>query len=48
MGLLAALCLGRRGGTATVIEGSKSFAEVDAGIRLTPSSTRILAGLAVL
>ena len=47
-GLSAALCLARRGGTVTVLERSKSFAEVGAGIQLAPNATRILARLGVL
>jgi len=41
-GLSAALCLARRGGAVTVLERSKSFAEVGAGIQLAPNATRIL------
>ncbi len=33
---------GRRGGTVTASEGSKSFAEAGAGVPPAPSSTRIL------
>ncbi len=47
-GLSAALCLARRGGTVTVLERSKSFAEVGAGIQLAPNATRILERLGVL
>ena len=47
-GLAAALCLARRGGTVTVLERSKSFAEVGAGIQLAPNATRILQRLGVL
>jgi 3-hydroxybenzoate 6-monooxygenase len=47
-GLSAALCLRRRGGAVTVLERSKSFAEVGAGIQLAPNATRILARLGVL
>ena len=41
-GLGAALSLARRGGTVTVVERSKSFAEVGAGIQLAPNAIRIL------
>ena len=47
-GLSAALCLARRGATVTVLERSKSFAEVGAGIQLAPNATRILERLGVL
>jgi 3-hydroxybenzoate 6-monooxygenase len=47
-GLSAALCLARRRGTVTVLERSKSFAEVGAGIQLAPNATRILQRLGVL
>jgi salicylate hydroxylase len=47
-GLSAALCLARRGGMVTVLERSKSFAEVGAGIQLAPNATRILERLGVL
>ncbi|MGA8456969.1 MAG: FAD-dependent oxidoreductase [Streptosporangiaceae bacterium] len=47
-GLSAALCLARRGGAVTVLERSKSFAEVGAGIQLAPNATRILQRLGVL
>jgi salicylate hydroxylase len=47
-GLSAALCLARRGGAVTVLERSKSFAEVGAGIQLAPNATRILERLGVL
>ena len=47
-GLSAALCLARRGATVTVLERSKSFAEVGAGIQLAPNATRILQRLGVL
>jgi 2-polyprenyl-6-methoxyphenol hydroxylase-like FAD-dependent oxidoreductase len=47
-GLSAALCLARRGGAVTVLERSKSFAEVGAGIQLAPNATRILDRLGVL
>ncbi len=47
-GLSAALSLARRGGTVTVLERSKSFAEVGAGIQLAPNATRILGQLGVL
>ena len=47
-GLSAALCLASRGGTVTLLERSKSFAEVGAGIQLAPNATRILQRLGVL
>jgi 3-hydroxybenzoate 6-monooxygenase len=47
-GLSAALCLALRGGAVTLVERSKSFAEVGAGIQLAPNATRILAKLGVL
>src|ERR1700733_1484538 len=47
-GLSAALSLARRGGAVTVLERSKSFAEVGAGIQLAPNATRILQRLGVL
>jgi salicylate hydroxylase len=47
-GLSAALCLARRGGAVSVLERSKSFAEVGAGIQLAPNATRILGRLGVL
>jgi 3-hydroxybenzoate 6-monooxygenase len=47
-GLSAALCITRRGGAVTVLERSKSFAEVGAGIQLAPNATRILQRLGVL
>ncbi len=47
-GLSAALCLALRGGAVTLVERSKSFAEVGAGIQLAPNATRILARLGVL
>ena len=47
-GLSAALCITRRGGSVTVLERSKSFAEVGAGIQLAPNATRILQQLGVL
>jgi 3-hydroxybenzoate 6-monooxygenase len=47
-GLAAALSLALRGGTVTLVERSKSFAEVGAGIQLAPNATRILDRLGVL
>src|SRR6266571_4259284 len=47
-GLAAALCLALRGGAVTLVERSKSFAEVGAGIQLAPNATRILHRLGVL
>jgi salicylate hydroxylase len=47
-GLSAALCLALRGGTVTLVERSKSFAEVGAGIQLAPNATRILDRIGVL
>jgi 3-hydroxybenzoate 6-monooxygenase len=47
-GLSAALCLALRGGAVTLVERSKSFAEVGAGIQLAPNATRILDRLGVL
>ena len=47
-GLCAALCIARQGGTVNVLERSKSFAEVGAGIQLAPNATRILQRLGVL
>jgi 3-hydroxybenzoate 6-monooxygenase len=47
-GLSAALCLALRGGTVTLAERSKSFADVGAGIQLAPNATRILRRLGVL
>jgi salicylate hydroxylase len=47
-GLSAALCLALRGGSVTLVERSKSFAEVGAGIQLAPNATRILRRLGVL
>jgi 3-hydroxybenzoate 6-monooxygenase len=47
-GLSAALCLARQGGIVTVLERSKGFAEVGAGIQLAPNATRILERLGVL
>src|ERR1700733_14696462 len=47
-GLSAALCIARQGGTVNVLERSKSFAEVGAGIQLAPNATRILQRLGVL
>src|ERR1700733_14870495 len=47
-GLSAALCLARRGADVTVLERSKSFAEVGAGIQLAPNAIRILRELGVL
>jgi salicylate hydroxylase len=45
---LAALSLARRGADVTVLERSKSFAEVGAGIQLAPNAIRILDQLDVL
>ena len=47
-GLSAALSLARRGADVTVLERSKSFAEVGAGIQLAPNAIRILEQLDVL
>ena len=47
-GLSAALSLAHRGGAVTVLERSKSFAEVGAGIQLAPNATRVLERLGVL
>jgi 2-polyprenyl-6-methoxyphenol hydroxylase-like FAD-dependent oxidoreductase len=47
-GLSAALCLALRGGAVTLVERSKSFAEVGAGIQLAPNATRVLRKLGVL
>jgi 2-polyprenyl-6-methoxyphenol hydroxylase-like FAD-dependent oxidoreductase len=47
-GLSAALSLARRGGIVSVLERSKSFAEVGAGIQLAPNAIRILDRLGVL
>jgi 2-polyprenyl-6-methoxyphenol hydroxylase-like FAD-dependent oxidoreductase len=47
-GLSAALCLALRGSAVTLVERSKSFAEVGAGIQLAPNATRILRRLGVL
>jgi len=47
-GLSAALSLARRGAGVTVLERSKSFAEVGAGIQLAPNAVRILQHLDVL
>jgi len=47
-GLSAALCLALRGGAVTLVERSKSFAEVGAGIQLAPNATRILDKLGIL
>jgi 3-hydroxybenzoate 6-monooxygenase len=47
-GLSAALSLAQRGGAVTVLERSKSFAEVGAGIQLAPNATRVLERLGVL
>jgi 2-polyprenyl-6-methoxyphenol hydroxylase-like FAD-dependent oxidoreductase len=47
-GLSAALSLARRGGSVSVLERSKSFAEVGAGIQLAPNAIRILDRLGVL
>jgi 3-hydroxybenzoate 6-monooxygenase len=47
-GLSAALSLARRGVGVTVLERSKSFAEVGAGIQLAPNAVRILQQLDVL
>ena len=47
-GLAAALSLARRGAAVTVLERSKSFAEVGAGIQLAPNAIRILQQLDVL
>jgi 3-hydroxybenzoate 6-monooxygenase len=47
-GLSAALCIARKGGAVDVLERSKSFAEVGAGIQLAPNATRILRRLGVL
>jgi 3-hydroxybenzoate 6-monooxygenase len=47
-GLSAALCLARLGAGVTVLERSKTFAEVGAGIQLAPNATRILRRLGVL
>src|ERR1017187_2781497 len=47
-GLCAALSLARRGAAVTVLERSKSFAEVGAGIQLAPNAIRILQQLDVL
>ena len=47
-GLSAALSLARRGADVTVLERSKSFAEVGAGIQLAPNAIRILQQLDVL
>jgi 3-hydroxybenzoate 6-monooxygenase len=47
-GLTAALSIARRGGAVTVLERSKTFAEVGAGIQLAPNATRILKQLGVL
>src|SRR5258708_12104362 len=47
-GLSAALSLARRGAGVTVLERSKSFAEVGAGIQLAPNAIRILRQLDVL
>src|SRR3984885_4205988 len=47
-GLFPALVLARRGADVTVLERSKSFAEVGAGIQLAPNAIRILRELGVL
>ena len=47
-GLSAALSLARRGADVTVLERSRSFAEVGAGIQLAPNAIRILDQLEVL
>jgi 3-hydroxybenzoate 6-monooxygenase len=47
-GLSAALCLARRGGAVAVLERSRSFAEVGAGIQLAPNATRVLERIGVL
>jgi 3-hydroxybenzoate 6-monooxygenase len=47
-GLAAALCIARQGGAVNVLERSKSFAEVGAGIQLAPNATRILQRLGLL
>jgi 3-hydroxybenzoate 6-monooxygenase len=47
-GLSAALCIALEGGSVSVLERSKSFAEVGAGIQLAPNATRILRRLGVL
>ena len=47
-GLSAALSLARRGADVTVLERSKTFAEVGAGIQLAPNAIRILKQLDVL
>jgi len=47
-GLTAALSIARQGGAVTVLERSKTFAEVGAGIQLAPNATRILRLLGVL
>jgi 3-hydroxybenzoate 6-monooxygenase len=47
-GLSAALCIARQGGAVNVLEHSKSFAEVGAGIQLAPNATRILQRVGVL
>src|ERR1700733_1584727 len=47
-GLSAALSLALRGAAVTVLERSKSFAEVGAGIQLAPNAIRILRQLDVL
>src|ERR1700689_4015458 len=47
-GLSAALSLARRGAGVTVLDRSKSFAEVGAGIQLAPNAIRILQQLDVL
>ncbi len=47
-GLSAALCIAQQGGTVAVLERSKTFAEVGAGIQLAPNATRILRRIGVL
>jgi salicylate hydroxylase len=47
-GLSAALCIARSGGNVIVLERSKEFAEVGAGIQLAPNATRILDQLGLL
>ncbi|MEJ2088409.1 MAG: FAD-dependent monooxygenase [Gammaproteobacteria bacterium] len=41
-GITAALCLARRGHRVTVLEQAPEFAEVGAGIQLSPNCTRVL------
>ncbi|MBN3785085.1 FAD-dependent oxidoreductase, partial [Burkholderia sp. Ac-20345] len=47
-GLAAALALRRAGHRVTVLEQSRAFREVGAGLQVVPNATRVLRALGVL